>query len=89
MMKEDGTWMNQKIAEMAVTYVQENYTSSDSNKIDKSVGVVSEVVTTVMSTRTTMIWVYEVFNWDGQNQREGPNWQWYQTLRLTVQKLKH
>ena len=55
MMKEDGTWMNQKIAEMAVTYVQENYTSSDSNKIDKSVGVVSEVVTTVMSTRTTMI----------------------------------
>ena len=56
-MNDEGRWhMDEpKIAEMAVTYVQENYTSSDSNKIDKSVGVVSEVVTTVMSTRTTMI----------------------------------
>jgi len=57
LMNDEGRWhMDEpKIAEMAVTYVQENYTSSDSNKIDKSVGVVSEVVTTVMSTRTTMI----------------------------------
>lgn len=56
-MNDEGRWhMDEpEIAEMAVTYVQENYTSSDSNKIDKSVGVVSEVVTTVMSTRTTMI----------------------------------
>lgn len=57
LMNDEGRWRmdEPEIAEMAVTYVQENYTSSDSNKIDKSVGVVSEVVTTVMSTRTTMI----------------------------------
>lgn len=48
LMNDKGRWhMDEpKIAETEVTYVQENYTSSDSNKIDKSVGVVSEEVTT-------------------------------------------